>query len=130
MSNEEQQVLIAIQDKWEEESRFRNGYIRQRLTSVDIEEIDRVGGVITELFEGFICDNLYYTPFEKIVLDMMAKRNKYKKEKKTYYKLKLRKYQMLFMVILYVTILKVFTNVCLLIGLKQNTMIELLNGFH
>ena len=60
---------------------FRNGYIRQHLTSVDIEEIVRVGGVITELFEKFICDSLDYNQFEKIVLDMTAKRKKYKKEK-------------------------------------------------
>ena len=52
------------------------------MTSVDIEEIVRVGGVITVTFEGFICDNLDYNPFENIVLNMTAKRNKYKKEKK------------------------------------------------
>ena len=61
--------------------RFRNGYIRQHLTSVD-NEIVRVGGVITEIFEGFICDNLDYNPFEKFVLDMTAKKELQKGEKK------------------------------------------------
>ena len=61
---------------------------------------------------------------------MTAKSNKYKKEKNTYYKLKPKKYQTLFMVILYVAIMKMFTFVCPLIGSKQNTMMELLNGVH
>ena len=109
---------------------FRNGYIRQHLTSVDIEAIVRVGGVLTNFFEGFFCDNLVNNPFEKFVLVMTAKRNKNEKEKKTYYKLKLKKYQLVFTVILYVATLKMFTNVCPLIGCKQNTMIELLNSVH
>ena len=48
----------AIKNKWEELTRFLNGYIRQHLTSVDIEKIVRVGDVITYFFEGFFCDNL------------------------------------------------------------------------
>ena len=58
---------------------------------VDIEEIVRVGGGIRDFFKSFICDNLDYNPFEKFVLDMTATRNKYKKEKKRYNKLKLKK---------------------------------------
>ena len=77
-----EQVFNAIKNRWEEVNRFRNGYIRQHLTSIDIEEIVRVGGVITEIFEGFICDNLDHKLFEKFFLDMTAKRNKYKKEKR------------------------------------------------
>ena len=52
------------------------------MTSADIEEIVRTGGVITEFFEGFVCDNLDCNPFEKFVLDMTAKRNKYNKQKR------------------------------------------------
>ena len=52
------------------------------MTSVDIEEFVRVGGVVTDFFEGFIYDNLDYNPFENFILDMTAKRNKYKKRKK------------------------------------------------
>ena len=77
-----EQNFNAIKKRWEEVNRFRNGYIRQHLTSIDIEGIVRVGGVITEFFEGFICDNLGYNPFEKFVLDMTAKRNRYQKEKR------------------------------------------------
>ena len=77
-----EQVFNPIKNRQEEVNRFRNGYIRQHLTSVDVEEIVRVGGVTKDFFEGFIRDNLDYNPFEKFVLDMTAKRNKYKKEKK------------------------------------------------
>ena len=52
-------VFNAIKNRWQEVNRFRNGYIRQHLTSVDIKEIVRLGDVITEFFEGLICDNLH-----------------------------------------------------------------------
>ena len=68
-------------NRLEEVNRLRNGYIRQHVTSVDIEEVVGVDGVITELFQGFF-DNLVYSPFDKFVLDMTAKRKKYKKEKR------------------------------------------------
>ena len=72
-------VFNAIKNRWEEMSRFRKDYIRQHLTSVGNEEIARVGPVLTEFFDGFICDNLDYHLFEKFVLDTTARRNKYKK---------------------------------------------------
>ena len=77
-----EQVFNETRIRLEEVNRFLNGYIRQHLTSVDIEEFVRVGGVIREFFEGFISDNLDYNPFENFILDMTAKRNKYKEEKK------------------------------------------------
>ena len=77
-----EQVSNPIKNRSEEVNRFRNGYIRQHLTSVDIEEIVRVGGIKIEFFEGFICDNIDYNPFEKFVLEMTAKINQYKKEKR------------------------------------------------
>ena len=43
---------------YEEINRVRNGDITQHLTSVDIEEVDRSGGYIVRILEGFICDNL------------------------------------------------------------------------
>ena len=48
-------------------NRFRNGDITQHLTSVDIEEVVRVDGVIKEFYEGFICDNLDYNPFKEYI---------------------------------------------------------------
>ena len=63
-------------------NRFGNGYIRQQLTSVDIEEILRVGGVVTEFLEGFVCDILDYNPFENFVPVMTAKKTNTEGEKK------------------------------------------------
>ena len=77
-----EQVFNAIRNSWEEVNRFRNGYIKQDLTSIEIEKIVRVGVIKTSFFEGFIFDEIDYNPFEKLVLDMTAKRNKYKKRKK------------------------------------------------
>ena len=68
-----EQVCNATRKKWEEANRSHSGHIRHQLTLVDIEEIVRVGGFITEFFEGSICDNLGYKPFEKIVFDMTGK---------------------------------------------------------
>ena len=42
----------------------------------------RVGSVILEFYEKFICDNLEFNPFENFVIKMTGKRNKYKKEKR------------------------------------------------
>ena len=78
-----EQIFNATKSRLEEVNRFRNGYIGQYLTSVDIEEIVTVGGVIEEVLEGFVCVNLDYNPFENIVHDMKPKRKRYKKEKKT-----------------------------------------------
>ena len=58
-------VYDEIKHKCECISRFRNGDITQHLSSVDIEEVQRVGGVIKEFYEGFICDNLDYNPFKE-----------------------------------------------------------------
>ena len=75
-------VYNETKNKYENVNRFRNGDITQHLTSVDIEEVVRVGGVIKKFYEGFICDNLDYNPFEEYILDMTAKRNEYKKQGK------------------------------------------------
>ena len=76
-------VYNETKNKYENINRFRNGDITQHLTSVDIEEVVRVGGVIKEFYEGFICDNLDYNPFREYILDMTAKRNEFKKQSKT-----------------------------------------------
>ena len=76
-------VYNDTENKYKNVNRFRNGDITRRLTSVDIEEVVRVGSVIKEFYEGFICENLDYNPFREYVLDMTAKRNEYKKQSKT-----------------------------------------------
>ena len=68
-------VYNKTKNKSENVNRFRNGDITPHLISVDIEEVVKVGGVIEEFYEDFICDNLDYNPFKEYVLDMTAKRN-------------------------------------------------------
>ena len=75
-------VYIETKNKSENVNRFRNGDITQHLTSVDIEEVVRVGGVITEVYEDCISDNLDYNPFEGYILGMTVKRNEYNKQGK------------------------------------------------
>ena len=48
-----------------------------------IEEFVRSGGYIAEIVEGFICDNLEFNPFERFIIDMTDKRNKFTEENKT-----------------------------------------------
>ena len=79
-----EQVFNVIKNRWEDMNRFRRGCIRQHLTSIDIEEIVRVGGVIREFFEGFLRDKLDYNPFDEFILHMTAKGNEYKKEEKKF----------------------------------------------
>ena len=77
-----EEVFNESKNKFEHVNRFRNGHITQHLTSVDIEQIVRIGGVILEFIEGFICDNLDYNPFTEYVHDLIEKRNQYKKQGK------------------------------------------------
>ena len=59
----QEQVFKDSKKKWDEKNSFRNGYSTQHLTSVDIEEILRVGSVLLENFECYICYNLDFNPF-------------------------------------------------------------------
>ena len=62
-------------------NRMRNGYIIQVLTSVDIQEIVKIGGKVIQIYEGFIYrENLKVFPFEKIIDEFFALRKKYKDE--------------------------------------------------
>ena len=72
-------VYDEIKHKCECINQFRNGDITQQLTSLDIEEVVRIGGVIKVFYKGFICDNLDYNPFKEYILHMTAKRSEYKK---------------------------------------------------
>ena len=76
-----EEVFNESKNKFEHVNRFRNGHITQLLTSVDIE-IVRIGGVISEFIEGFVCDNLDFNPFTEYVHDLIEKRNEYKKRGK------------------------------------------------
>ena len=81
-----EQVFNDNKTRWEEMNRFTKGYIIQHLTSVDSTKLVHNGAIIPKFFESFICDNLEFNPFEEFVVDMTVKRNKVKKEKKTYCK--------------------------------------------
>ena len=71
-------------NRYQEINRFRNGDIIQHLSSVDIEEVVRSGGSIVQILEGFVYHNLDFNPFERFIIDMTNKRNKFKEEKKTF----------------------------------------------
>ena len=77
-----ERVFNDNKNRCEEVNRFRDGYFTQHLTSVDLEKILRVGGVKKEFFGGFVCDNLDFNPFEDLVIDITAKGNKFKKQRK------------------------------------------------
>ena len=60
---------------------MRNGYITQVLTSVDIQEIVKIGGRVIEIYEGVFHRETFKTnPFEKVITKLFALRQKYKEE--------------------------------------------------
>ena len=61
---------------------MRNGIIIDTLTSVDIVEIVKCGGVILDIYEGFFCHNLEFNPYTKFVTDMFQKRDMFKSQGK------------------------------------------------
>ena len=78
-------IIQHLPDKEKEKKieiiRMRNGYITQVLTSVDIQEIVKIGGIIIQIYEGVIYrENFQVSPFEKIIDELFALRKKYKDE--------------------------------------------------
>ena len=62
-------------------NRMRNDYITQVLTSVDIQEIVKIGGKVIQIYEGVIYrEKIKVPPFEKIIDEIFALRKKYKDE--------------------------------------------------
>ena len=62
-------------------NRMRNGYIIDTLTSVDIQEIVKIGGKVIEIYEGVIYrENFKISPFRKVIDILFALRLKYKEE--------------------------------------------------
>ena len=61
---------------------MRNGYIIDTLTSVDIQEIVKVGGKVIEVYEGVIYrENFQVPPSRKVTEKLFALRQKYKDRK-------------------------------------------------
>ena len=62
-------------------NRMRNGYIIDTLTSVDIQEIVKIGGKVDEIYEGVIYkENFKVSPFRKVIDILFKLRQKYKNE--------------------------------------------------
>ena len=62
-------------------NRMRNGYIIDYLTSVDIQEIVKIGGKVIEIYEGVnYKENFKISPFRKVIDKIFALRQKYKDE--------------------------------------------------
>ena len=62
-------------------NRMRNGYIIDTLTSVDIQEIVKIGGRVVEIYEGVIYrENFKISPFRKVIDIIFPLRQKYKDE--------------------------------------------------
>ena len=60
---------------------MRNGYIIQYVTSVDIQEIVKIGGRVIQIYEGVIYRKNYKTsPFRKVIDKLFELRQKYKDE--------------------------------------------------
>ena len=62
-------------------NRMRNGYIIDTLTSVDMQEIIKIGGKVIEIYEGVIYrENFKVSPFRNVIDKLFALRQKYKDE--------------------------------------------------
>ena len=62
-------------------NRMRNGYIIDALTSVDIQEIVKIGGKVIEIHEGVIYrENFKVNPFRRVIDILVKLRKKYKDE--------------------------------------------------
>ena len=76
-----QHLPIKEKEKKIEINRMRNGYIVDTLTSVDIQEIVKIGGKVIEIYEGDIYrENFKVSPFRKVIDKLFALRQKYKDE--------------------------------------------------
>ena len=67
-------------NRLEEINRMKNGITIDTLTSVDVVEIVKYGGLILEVFEGFFCHNQEYNPYTEFVRDMFEKRDLFKSQ--------------------------------------------------
>ena len=76
-----QHIPIKEKEKKIEINRMRNGYIVDYLTSVDIQEIVKIGGKVIEIYEGVIYrENFKVSPFRKVIDKLFALRQNYKDE--------------------------------------------------
>ena len=77
-----QHLPIKEKVKKMEVNRMRNGYIIGTLTSIDIQEIVKIGGKVIENYEGVVYhENFEISPVRKVIEKLSALRQKYKDEK-------------------------------------------------
>ena len=76
-----QHLPVKEKEKRIEINRMRNGYIIDTLTSVDIQEIVKIGGKVVEIYEGVIYrENFKVSPFRKVIDIIFKLRQTYKDE--------------------------------------------------
>ena len=76
-----QHIPIKEKEKKFEINRMRNGYIIDTLTSVDIQEIVKIGREVIEICEGVIYrENFRVSPFRRVIDILFKLRKKYKDE--------------------------------------------------
>ena len=76
-----QHLPIKEKEQKIEINRMRNGNIIDTLTSVDIQEIVKIGGKVIEIYEGVIYrENFKISPLRNVIGKLFALRQKYKDE--------------------------------------------------
>ena len=76
-----QQLPVKEKVNKTEINRMRNGYIIDTSTSVDIQEIVKIGGKVVEIYEGVIYrENFKVSPFRKVIDKLFTLRQKCKNE--------------------------------------------------
>ena len=76
-----QHLPVKEKEKKIEINRMRSGYIIDTLTSVDIQEIVKIGGEVIKIYEGVIYrENFKVSPFRKVIDILFTLRQKYKDE--------------------------------------------------
>ena len=77
-----QHLPVKEKVKKVEVNRMRKGYVIDTLTSLDIQEIVKIGGEVVEIYEGVIYrENFKISPLRKVIEKLFALRQKYKDEK-------------------------------------------------
>ena len=72
-----QHIPVEEKEKKIEFNRMRNGYNKDRLTSVDIHKIVKIGGKVIEIYEGVTYRETFeISPFRKVIDKMFAIKQK------------------------------------------------------
>ena len=61
---------------------MRKSIITDTFTSVDTVDLANCGGVFLEVYAGFLCHNLEYSPYAEFVTEMFEKRSSFKTQAK------------------------------------------------